>query len=79
MKGTVGWQYTTKTTFKTVLTRLKTAFDELDKNTVWGCICKANRHLDELREHIVQQEENDEAADIKENDESYSNSDSEDE
>ena len=78
VKGTVGRQYTTHTTFKTVLTRLKKAFDELDTSTVRGCINKANQHLDELREHIVQQEDNDEAAGIKD-DESDSNSDSEDE
>ena len=36
VKGTVGWQYTTHTTFKTVLTRLKKAFDELDTSTVQG-------------------------------------------
>ena len=73
-----GWQYTTHTTFKTVLTRLKRAFDELDTSTVQGCINKANQHLYELREHIVQQEDNNEAVGIKD-DESNSNSDSEDE
>ena len=57
-----GRQYTTNTTFKTVLTRLKKAFDELDSITVQGCINKANKHLDELREHIMQQEDNNEAA-----------------
>ena len=46
------------------LTRLKKAFDELDTITVRGCINKANKHLDELREHIVQQEDNDEASGI---------------
>ena len=78
VKGTVGRQYTTNTTFKTVLTRLKKAFDELDTITVWGCINKANKHLDELREHIVQQEDNDEAAGIESN-ESDSDSDLENE
>ena len=78
VKGTVGRQYTTNTTFKTVLTRLKKAFDELDTITVRGCINKANKHLDELREHIVQQEDNDEAAGIESN-ESDSDSDLENE
>ena len=64
--------------FKTVLTHLKKAFDELDRNTVQGCIQKVSRHVDDLQEHIVQQEEKDEAADIKENDKNDSDSDSED-
>ena len=78
VKGTVGRQYTTNTTFKTVLTRLKKAFDELSTNTVRGCINTANRHLYELREHIVQQEDIDEATGI-EDDESDSDSDLENE
>ena len=34
VKGAVGQQYTTNTTFKTILTCLKKAFDELDTSTV---------------------------------------------
>ena len=38
---------------------LKQAFEVLHANTIRGCIRKANKHLGELLEHILQQEEAD--------------------
>ena len=78
VKGTVGRQYTTNTTFKDVLIRLKKAFDELQTTTVRGCIRKAKKHLDELLQHILQQEQADEDGEIKEDEENDAGSDSED-
>ena len=60
VKGTVGRQYTTDTTFKDVLVRLKQAFEVIHANTICGCIRKANKYLGELLEHILQQEQADE-------------------
>ena len=53
VKGTVGRQYTTETSFKDVLHRLETAFHNLKTQTVRGCIRKANKHLDDLLVHIL--------------------------
>ena len=78
VKGAVGRQYTTDTTFKDVLVRLKQAFDELRTETVRGCIRKANKHLGELLEHIQKQEQAEEEDDNDENDENDSSSDSDD-
>ena len=52
VKGIVGRQYTTTTTFKDVLLRLKHAFETLQPHTVQGCIKKANKNLDKLRQSI---------------------------
>ena len=52
VKGTVGMQYTTETTFTDVFYHLRSSFEELQSSTVAGCIRKANKHLDELWEHI---------------------------
>ena len=56
VKGTVGRQYTTQTTFQDVNTRLERAFIELQSKTVAGCIRKANMHLNQLLEHILAME-----------------------
>ena len=56
VKGAVGRQYTTETTFKDVLCRLKVAFNELKAESVRGCIRKANKHLEELLQHVIQLE-----------------------
>lgn len=57
VKGTVGRQYTTKTTFLQVKERLKQAFDAATSTMIQGCINKANRHLTELYRHIKKVEE----------------------
>ena len=62
VKGEVGCQYTTSTTFKTVLSRLLTSFHTLQSKTVQGCIQKANDHLKKLYEHIVMLEDHDEGS-----------------
>ena len=72
MKGNVGRQYTTTTTFKEVLQRLKYSFDTLQAHTVQGCISKANKNLEKLRQQIVDMEDVD-------NEESGSSGDSDEE
>jgi len=57
VKGEVGRQYTTETTFKQVLVRLKDAFDKLQPHTVQGCINKANKNLAALHRHVVKVDE----------------------
>ena len=52
VKGEVGCQYTTTTTFKIVLDRLNKAFNSLTPKTVAGCVNKSNRNLDEFRQNI---------------------------
>jgi len=52
VKGKVGRHYTTDTNFKYFFGRLRDAFNELQSSTVAGCIRNANKHLDELWEHI---------------------------
>ena len=53
VKGTVGWQLTTKTTLKDVKTHLIAAFVQLQPKTVSGCILKSNNHFQDLLEHIL--------------------------
>ena len=48
VKGVAGRKYTTTSTFKDVLDRLKALFDNLSNHTVQGCIERANLHLDKL-------------------------------
>ena len=48
VKGDVGRQYSTETTFKDVLEHLKHAFHILQPHTVQGCINRANGKLTEL-------------------------------
>jgi len=78
VKGTVGRQHTTDTTFKDVLVRLKQAFEDVDANSVRGCVRKANKHLGELLEHILQQEQAEENRDNEDDAEDDTESDSED-
>ena len=63
VKGEVGRQYTTETTFAQVKERLQAAFDHLKSETVAGCIRTANRHLSKLYEHITKMDLVDEADD----------------
>ena len=56
VKGIVGRQYTTETTFQDVKNRLDAAFTGLESKTVNGCIRKANTHLEQLLEHILAME-----------------------
>jgi transposase len=53
VKGVVGRQYTTETTFQQVRERLEKAFQDLLPKTVQGCINKANSHLKRLYTHIT--------------------------
>ena len=67
VKGDVGRQHTTNTTFAQVLDRLNNSFTNLQSKTVQGCINKANFHLRKLYEHIqaledVEESENEEIA-----------------
>ena len=57
VKGDVGRQYTTDTTLKDVLVRLKAAFNNLQSHTVQGCIRKAKGKLIKLEEYIQQKED----------------------
>ena len=66
VKGEVGRQHTTDTTFKEVLVRLEAAFAKLQSCTVQGCINKPNKHLNALFAYIVQLEENDDMDDDEE-------------
>jgi len=52
VKGQIGRQYNTETTFADVLVRLQAAFDGLQSRTVQGCINKTNKHLAALHKHI---------------------------
>lgn len=60
MKGDVGRQYTSSTTFKEVKARLEIAFSHLKASTVQGCINKANRILESTYQ-LVHQADNDTA------------------
>jgi transposase len=53
VKGELGRQYSTDTTFKDVLDRLNKSFNSLKPSTVKGCIRKANTQLKSLMDHIV--------------------------
>ena len=57
VKGAVGMQYTTETTFAQVRERLTEQFKQLSPTTVEGCINKANAQLHDLLEHIKSSEE----------------------
>lgn len=59
VKGDVGRQYSTETTFKDVLERLKRAFHTLQSHTVQGCINKSNRKLKELCQQLTHLEDMD--------------------
>ena len=49
VKGEVGCQYMTTTTFKQVHKCLKAAFNNLDSATVQGSITKANKNIKKIR------------------------------
>ncbi|KAF0684226.1 Aste57867_23780 [Aphanomyces stellatus] len=48
VKGDVGRQYTTETTFKDVFDRLNRAFNQLTPSTIHGCIAASNRRVLDL-------------------------------
>uniref|UniRef100_K3XCE9 Tc1-like transposase DDE domain-containing protein n=1 Tax=Globisporangium ultimum (strain ATCC 200006 / CBS 805.95 / DAOM BR144) TaxID=431595 RepID=K3XCE9_GLOUD len=52
VKGDVGRQYTTSTTFADILTRLDDAFRRLQSSTVQGCTDTAKKQLFELKKHL---------------------------
>ena len=60
LKGAVGRQYTTDTTFQQVRQRLEHAFATLKSETVAGRIRTACEHLQLLRTQIDQEEEEEE-------------------
>ncbi len=62
VKGEVGRQYTTLTSFAEVKTRLETAFSNLGSKQVQGCINKANKHLECLQKFIWEIDDMDEEA-----------------
>jgi hypothetical protein len=73
VKGEVGRQYMTNTTFAQVLECLHSSFANLQSKTVQGCINKVNLHLQKLYEHIQalenadkpEEEESDGESDVK--------------
>jgi transposase len=73
VKGAVGRQYTTTTTFKDVLDRLQTAFDDLQEHTIQGCINKANKQLQSLHKHILKVDDDGEEDEDDDEDEGESN------
>ena len=60
VKGEVGQKYTTQTTFKDVLVRLKESFTNLESQTVQGRINQASQCLKELHQHIINIDDDDE-------------------
>ncbi|ETV96548.1 hypothetical protein H310_10259 [Aphanomyces invadans] len=48
VKGEVGRQYTTTTTFPAVLTRLKRAFNNLSESAIRGCMNAAEEKVHQL-------------------------------
>ena len=52
IKGEVGRQYTTETTFSDVLIRLQKAIGNLNSRSIQGCINKANNNLKSLRKDL---------------------------
>lgn len=62
VKGEIGRQYTSDTTFSAVKTRLEAAFDNLKPSSIQGCINKASRVLEATYELVRQGEEDDEEA-----------------
>lgn len=56
VKGEVGRQYTTQTSFTDVHTRLVTAFDNLRSSTVEGCIQNSLQHLHASFNYIMEEE-----------------------
>ena len=63
IKGAVGRQYTTTTTFKEILIRTNESFPSLQSQTVQGCIKKLKKNLGKLRQHIVNMERMDDDTD----------------
>ena len=57
VKGVVGRQYTTETTFRMALERLMRAFTDLTTHAVSSCVKKANDNLEELYRDIQDEDE----------------------
>jgi hypothetical protein len=81
LKGEVGRQYTTDTSFRQVLERLRTSFNNLKSRTVQGCINKANEHLESLWKGIQKldelEEDEEDGGDVVVNDSEDSDTDGE--
>ena len=59
VKGEVGRQYTTETTFKMVLDRLNLAFENLTSKQINGCVVKSEERLLENYKYIRETENDD--------------------
>ena len=59
VKGDVGQQYSTETTFKDVLEHLKRVFHSLQSHTVQSCINESNRKLKEVCQQLTHLEDMD--------------------
>uniref|UniRef100_K3X3K4 Tc1-like transposase DDE domain-containing protein n=1 Tax=Globisporangium ultimum (strain ATCC 200006 / CBS 805.95 / DAOM BR144) TaxID=431595 RepID=K3X3K4_GLOUD len=63
VKGDVGRQYITSTTFADILMRLDNAFWRLKSSTVQGCIDAAKKQLLELKKHLKSMDAQNESSD----------------
>ncbi|KAG9410994.1 hypothetical protein AC1031_016647 [Aphanomyces cochlioides] len=52
IKGEVGRQYNTETTFQDVESRLEQVFRNITPKIIHGCICAAESELMKLQEHL---------------------------
>lgn len=57
VKGDVGRQYTTETTFRQVKERLELAFAKLTPHAIQGCINSADVKLERLYQHILEMDD----------------------
>ncbi|KAG6941959.1 hypothetical protein JG688_00018383 [Phytophthora aleatoria] len=62
VKGKVGQQYSTTTTFADILPRLETEFENLKPKSVQGCINAANKQLMQLKKHLEAMDNCDESS-----------------
>ncbi|KAF4145792.1 DDE superfamily endonuclease [Phytophthora infestans] len=62
VKGEVGRQYSTKTTFADIKPRLQRALENVSPVSVQGCIDAANRQLTKLKKHLEAMDSCDEAS-----------------
>jgi hypothetical protein len=61
VKGAVGRQYTSGTTFKDVGLRLQTAFNEMRSKRIYGCIAASINKLKKLDSYLQQLEQESES------------------
>ncbi|KAF4147519.1 putative DDE superfamily endonuclease domain-containing protein [Phytophthora infestans] len=62
VKGEVGRQYSTTTTFADIKPRLQRAFENVSPVAVQGCIDAANRQLTKLKKHLEAMDSCDESS-----------------